>query len=332
MTFTQYILKALHKAYVKLFVPEFDIVREVPNLINSADEASDAIYNLLTSDEPCMIARYGSTELLNITNYKSIASRKHSALAYIQDEQREWWWNEKSCEGLRQLSGFFPNTKENIARFACLMCEDTAELDMYGAWCENEKYMQDLIPAKALRCRLQYLEPYWATNPWSRALEGKRVLVIHPFAELIKQQYQEHRAELFEDKSVLPKFTLITIKAVQSLGGEDNGFKDWFEALDYMKREMDSMDYDIALIGCGAYGFPLAAHAKRTGNKAVHLGGALQLLFGIRGNRWDNPMYGVKEWGLPQGMYSSLPNEFWVRPGEENKSKNAEQVEGSCYW
>lgn len=46
---------------------------------------------------------------------------------------------------------------------------------------------------------------------------------------------------------------------------------------------MDKIDYDICLIGCGAYGFPLAAHAKRKGKKAVHLGGALQLLFGIKG-------------------------------------------------
>ena len=50
-----------------------------------------------------------------------------------------------------------------------------------------------------------------------------------------------------------------------------------------MKSQMDQTDYDIALIGCGAYGFPLAAHAKRMGKQAIHMGGSLQLLFGIRG-------------------------------------------------
>lgn len=34
-----------------------------------------------------------------------------------------------------------------------------------------------------------------------------------------------------------------------------------------------AFDYDICLIGYSAYGFPLAAHAKRKGKKAVHLGG-----------------------------------------------------------
>ena len=32
-----------------------------------------------------------------------------------------------------------------------------------------------------------------------------------------------------------------------------------------MKMQMDEEDYDIALIGCGAYGMSLAAHAKRKG-------------------------------------------------------------------
>ena len=73
----------------------------------------------------------------------------------------------------------------------------------------------------------------------------------------------------------MPDFDLITIKAVQSLGGGEQ-FQSWFDALDWMKAEIDKHDYDICLIGCGAYGFPLAAHVKRLGKKAFHLGGALQ--------------------------------------------------------
>ena len=56
-----------------------------------------------------------------------------------------------------------------------------------------------------------------------------------------------------------------------------------------MKSEIDKCDYDVCLIGCGAYGFPLAAHVKHKGKQAIHLGGTLQLLFGIKGNRWFDP-------------------------------------------
>ena len=129
----------------------------------------------------------------------------------------------------------------------------------------------------------------------------------------------------------MPQFELTTIKAVQSLAGEKVGFEDWFEALDYMKAEIDKVDYDICLIGAGAYGFPLAAYVKSIGKKAVHVGGSLKLMFGIKGKRWENPLYGVQELGI-QGKYPALFNEHWIYPGDENKPKNANIVEGACYW
>jgi hypothetical protein len=117
-----------------------------------------------------------------------------------------------------------------------------------------------------------------------------------------------------------------------SLGQNRTVFTTWFEALEFMKNDIDQIDFDIALIGAGAYGFHLAAHIKRQGKKAIHMGGALQLLFGIRGKRWEDPNYGVKEWGLEEGTYSSLMNEHWIRPFEESKPQNPQLVEGACYW
>jgi hypothetical protein len=90
-----------------------------------------------------------------------------------------------------------------------------------------------------------------------------------------------------------------------------------------MKRKIDCIDYDICIIGCGAYGLPLAAHVKRNGKKSIHLAGATQLLFGIKGKRWEQFLV----W-----PYSNLFNEHWVRPGQDEKPKNASVVEGACYW
>jgi hypothetical protein len=161
-------------------------------------------------------------------------------------------------------------------------------------------------------------------------LEGKKVLVVHPFANDISEQYKKR--ELLFKNNLLPNFHLTTIKAVQSIANEETEFRDWFEALEFMKAKIDKVDYDICLIGCGAYGFPLAAHVKRMGKKGFHYGGALQLLFGIRGKRWDDPNYGVKEWGIPVGFYADLMNEHWIRPSNIDVPKNATVVEGACYW
>lgn len=167
---------------------------------------------------------------------------------------------------------------------------------------------------------LAEMEPYDYAQPWSRALAGKKVLVVHPFAETIKKQYQK-REQLWENKDVLPEFELKTIKAVQSIAGEETPYKDWFEALRRMEDQMDLIDYDIAIIGCGAYGFSLAAHAKRMGKKAVHLGGATQILFGIKGKRWDE---------LP--AVSKFYNEHWVYPSAADTPKHKDRVENGCYW
>ena len=168
--------------------------------------------------------------------------------------------------------------------------------------------------------------------PWTKALNGKKVLVVHPFDTTIKAQYKR-KGLLFYNPDILPDFaTLDVIKAVQSLGEGDSRFSDWFEALRWMENEIDKRDYDVCLIGCGAYGLPLAAHVKRRGKQAIHLGGALQLLFGIKGKRWEDPMYGVKEWRIPQGSYSSLINEYWVRPDSTDTPKSSIAVEGGCYW
>ena len=56
------------------------------------------------------------------------------------------------------------------------------------------------------------------------------------------------------------------------------------------------------------------------------MGGSLQLLFGIKGKRWEDPNYNKNY------NYSELMNEYWIRPDERFKPKNAAQVEGGCYW
>lgn len=108
---------------------------------------------------------------------------------------------------------------------------------------------------------------------------------------------------------------------VQSIAGESTSFDNWFDALDYMTEEALRRDFDIAIIGCGAYGFPLAARLKAAGKQAIHLGGAVQIMFGIIGSRW---------YSVP--AVRKMFNEYWVHPSADEIPKNAEKVEGGCYW
>ncbi|MDZ4290077.1 MAG: hypothetical protein U0984_19075, partial [Prosthecobacter sp.] len=126
---------------------------------------------------------------------------------------------------------------------------------------------------------------------------------------------------LFQDQRVLPEFELKTYKSVQSIANTKTRFATWFDALEFMKEQVGQIDFDVAILGCGAYGFPLAAHVKRMGRKAIHLGGATQILFGIKGKRWEN---------IPD--VSILMNEHWQRPMPSEMPDGGDKVEGGAYW
>lgn len=280
------------------------------------DKASSSIKTELLADKPSMIARFGSTEIKAVL-YPKIP------FFFISLLKKMMGYNPKSKEfvNMKVLSGFFPSNSQAIKQFSALMHQDMKELDILGSWRFEEKFLVSNF-RKATIVPLQTLEPYLQLNPWSELLKNKKVLVIHPFSNTIRSQYQNKRKLLFKDPRVLPLFkSLQTIKAVQTLAGNDAEFKDWFVALDHMKAEVDTKDFDIAIIGAGAYGFPLAAHIKRMGKKAVHLGGPTQMLFGIKGKRWlDNP------------NFKHIINEHFVFPGAEDRISNANKVEDACYW
>ena len=262
----------------------------------------------IESDRPCMISRFGSTELQTIAYMKffplSIALR-HRTYYNIQN-----------------ASGFFPVSYNNLRRYYKLYKEDVRDLDLLVSWRIEEFLFNNWLRDKD-RIRKGSLDSFYKQkDPWTSILAGKKILVVHPFAETIQEQYDHHRSELFSNPGVLPLFErLETVKAVQSIAGNPVEYDSWFDALDWMKSEILTKDFDIALLGCGAYAFHLAAYVKRLGKKAIHLGGILQFLFGIKGVRYEE--------NLETAAYI---NSFFVYPRASDKPENADCVEGGCYW
>lgn len=288
-------------------------------MFSSKEYSNDLISRMIKSDKPFMISRIGSTEMTCISNYVGVKSKK-GVREYLKGNSFPFWWNQSIMNQMGNWSGFFPVTIKNLEKFSELMLEDIPNIDLLGSWLNEEKQYLHLMP-NTKQVVLEDLEPFFCENPWTRVLQGLKVLVVHPFAEAIELQYI-NRNNLFENE-LLPEFELQTLRAVQSLGGKSDEFSDWFQALDFMKSEIDKRTFDICIIGCGAYGLPLAAHVKRSGKKAIHLGGVTQLLFGIKGKRWENHIV----W-----PYMNLFNEHWIRPGDNLKPENADNVEGACYW
>jgi len=277
----------------------------------SEQEGNEMLYQALGGDKAFMAGRFGGNEIRTISDV--LFEKSGGKFGGLSTRTRYKITNQ---------AGFFPNEIPLLYRFEELYLECCKQVDVLGVW---NMFLQAEIAKRYLPeaqlCELRTMEPFYFTNPWSRSLAGKNVLVIHPFTESIQRQYDRHE-KLFENPQVLPDFSLKTVKAVQTIAGSrDDRFKTWFEALESMFEEAMRQEFEIALVGCGAYGFPLAAKLKKAGKKVIHMGGALQLLFGIKGRRWDKHEFIAK-----------LYNESWVRPSEAETIKKADVVEGGCYW
>ena len=273
--------------------------------ILSAEDGNNAIAAAVTAGTPYMAARCGATEM-------------RTAADYLQNGGTGF--AERTRQDIRNLSGVFPTDDATLAKFCRTYIECAHTADLLALWnvgAERE-VVRGCGPATCYT-KLRALEPYYHPHPWSAALAGKRVLVVHPFKNTIQRQYAR-REQLFPGTEILPAFAdLRIVQAVQGLAGADTGYASWFDALAAMEQEMDAAPYDVAILGAGAYGLPLAAHARDTGHVAVQMSGALQLLFGIRGKRWDD-----------HPIISKLYNDAWVRPEEGLAHK--EKVEGGSYW
>lgn len=258
--------------------------------------------------EPYMAARFGTSEGNALYEYQT-----RRAFG------RPVRFSEKAHREMCMNAGFFPDQDDAICRWCEQETEACADLDMLGvmnfrgeewiyrSFCGDSK----LMPIGGLAS---------SAKGWTWCLEGKKVLIVHPFTDTIRSQYENHREEIFPGTNVLPEFELHCVKAVQTVADAvDDRFADWFEALDYMTAEIEKQDFDVALLGCGAYGFQLASRIKRMGKVAIHMGGSLQILFGIKGSRWN-------------AQYSQMYNDAWVYPSAAETPAGAEKVEASAYW
>jgi len=139
-------------------------------------EGNNLLYEKILSGEPFMAARFGATEIKAIL-YPSLPKILKIFL------------KKRILRRMFTLSGFFPSTEENIIKFSSLSTNDINDLDILGSWrIEEFFYRNELCNVNIVK--LESLEPYLNNNPWSQLLKNKKVLVVHPFAETIIEQYK----------------------------------------------------------------------------------------------------------------------------------------------
>lgn len=278
----------------------------------SHKDGNECLRKAILSGEPFMFGRLGACELgiCSQVLYKSEGIRPSIDMTAIR--------NASNC-------GFFADNEEEVFAFyeeimSSLSDSDTVGLFFWGGIPED--YYIKRYCKKDVELTHGNIMDFWKfEKPFTSALAGKKVLVISPLAELIEKQYV-NREKLFENPNVLPQFELKTVKAIQSImGNRDPRASSWADGIEYMFEEAMKHDFDVALLGCGSYGTPLAKRLRSSGKVVIYMGGVLQMLFGIRGKRWDS---------IPEAR--ALYNEYWVTPDGKFKPRSADECEDGCYW
>jgi len=252
------------------------------------------ITDKILSGKPFAIGRYGHTEfcsIMRIGNYK---------------------YHKK----LLNIGGIHANIYDQWEK---LYWESSKDLDIISVWNYRTNYIAKINFMKKVP-NVEYLIPLQFWDPlrerkWLQALKNKKLLVVNPFVKTIKLQYSKR-----EEIGILPELkSLELVKSVVSLMEIGEEF-DWFGALESMKREIATRDFDIAFIGCATYGLPLATYIKQLGKQAIVLGGVTQLYFGIKGSRWYND---------PE--FKKAVNEHWISILDEEIHPKFREIENGCY-
>lgn len=137
--FYQFSLMGARKIIAKKILHSLDI----PNRICNANTASKIIYDRLMDKNPCMITRFGSTEIDAITSYIGYKYHKNDILGFITGKSPSWWnFNLEHLKYMKINSGFFPLELNLLEKFSELILRDIPEIDILGSWRFEENYLR----------------------------------------------------------------------------------------------------------------------------------------------------------------------------------------------
>jgi hypothetical protein len=235
-------------------------------------------------------------------------------------------WNKTVIERAYLNNGIFPKNESLIFDFIKIILNSIRGLDVAPNWTIDrlKHFERSLILNLSPNCKIiepRSLEPYYSGTPWTEELKNKKVLVISPFVKSIKNQY-EKRDFIWQDPRILPNFELIALQHQLNPNlGVPTKYNSWVEMLDDINNQISSINFDVALIGTGASSLPIAAYCKKLGKQAIHLGGSLQVLFGITGTRWEK-----------KPIIKNFENEHWTKVLPQETPPFFQNNENGCYW
>lgn len=302
---------------LKPIIPAYRFVRKVAASLEyrgcrilSSSDGNAEVARLIRQGEAAAINRIGVVELNAAKKWQTIKDAQVD-LARIPELRL-----------LNANAGVFPMDHHTLACFFAeyqRSMEASTHITIIRNLGEGS-YIRSLQTQPVL-FEVRGIDPFYWGEPWTHALANKKVLIASPFAATIEQQYRKREEIWTSVPGFMPSFDLVTVRVPLSGGITTPEQESWSEALDVLRQSINDHDYDVLIAGAGAFAPSLTAHAKQAGKIGINLGGSTQILFGIKGARWDEHP-AISKWF----------NDSWVRPSDAERPMLAGQIENACYW
>lgn len=292
------------------------LIEELQAQDHDAQDVNHLVASAIRAGDAFSYVRPGGTEsegLYSFLRYRFLRGKVASARPYSRFFR----------ESVTPFSGVSYRGQSDLDYFCYRYAEAVMSSDLmgYGSFAPGALGIARLRAEIGLSVTpFEAMEPVRAlvrhNQPWTLSLVGRKVLIVHPFAKTIEAQFQR-KDRISGVKDVLPDLELSVMRAPISLKSGSSEFEAWPARFRRLVTATLEKDFDVALIGAGGYGAPLAHAIKSSGKPAIHTAGATQLIFGIRGQRWDTDADMLK-----------VMDSSWVRPFPEDLSPEIRMIDG----
>ena len=230
--------------------------------------------------------------------------------------------------------GIFPSDERSIETFADFYLTHIRNLDWLGMSLDQPQRELPIVKHYGLSGHLVYYQDFVpdrsVPNDDSRCylpqLAGQRILLVCPFAELLQARATQAIFEAVWAKTGTRWFHPAAVEALELPYGFEpetqRKFGTAINLFEHVAAEMGRRTFDVALIAAASLAIPLAAAAKQMGKVAIDMGGDLQLLFGVIGNRWRNR----PEW------HQKYFNAAWIDMPDRYQPTVTDVGDGRSYW
>lgn len=231
----------------------------------NAVETHALISNNIESKRAFMLGRLGNTERHIVAEY---VLKKHGLRKDYSKKWKNW---------LLSTSGFFANgekVEEQIDKLAELLLKSMDYCDLQGVWDYDfeAQLVNEFAPNAVVTNANNTLIYSDKNNSWGLKLEGKKVLFVSPFEKSIVYQYPRLK-DIWGKYHLLGEFKLLTYKSPYTAAGNNPKDCTWFDVYNEVLKEIRKYEFDVAILGCGIYGYPLSAEIKKMGKIAIQMCG-----------------------------------------------------------